>query len=98
MDAIFTLPYSEYGAINELKSKLKGGYSYYIPTSRQQKGIDFIIGSIIKSSEENFEKIKKDKEEESKVEITGNMDRLKMNPGAVNYNDILDYMNKKRRI
>lgn len=43
MDAIFTLPYSEYEAINELKKKLKGGYSYYIPTSRQQKGIDFII-------------------------------------------------------
>lgn len=64
----------------------------------KEKGIDFIIGSIIKSSEENFEKIKKDKEEESKVEITGNMDRLKMNPGAVNYKDILDYMNKKRRI
>ena len=30
--------------------------------------------------------------------MRGNMDRLKMNPGAVNYNDILDYMNKKRRI
>lgn len=43
MDAIFTLPYSEYEAINEIKKKLKGGYSFYIPTSRQQKGIDFII-------------------------------------------------------
>ena len=39
MDAIFTLPYSEYEVINELKNK----YSFYIPTSRQQKGIDFII-------------------------------------------------------
>lgn len=43
MDAIFTLPYSEYEAINEIKKKLKGGYSFYVPTSRQQKGIDFII-------------------------------------------------------
>lgn len=43
MDAIFTLPYSEYEVINELKKKLKNGYSFYIPTSRQQKGIDFLI-------------------------------------------------------
>lgn len=43
MDAIFTLPYSEYEAINILKKKLKNGCSFYIPTSRQQKGIDFII-------------------------------------------------------
>lgn len=43
MDAIFTMPYSEYEVINELKKKIKGGSSFYIPTSRQQKGIDFII-------------------------------------------------------
>jgi hypothetical protein len=43
MDAIFTLPYSEYEVINILKKTLKTGYSFYIPTSRQQKGIDFII-------------------------------------------------------
>ncbi len=45
MDAIFTLPYSEYEVINELRKKLKNGASFYIPTSRQQKGIDFIIHS-----------------------------------------------------
>lgn len=43
MDPIFTVPFSEYEAINELKKKLKGGCSFYVPTSRQQKGIDFII-------------------------------------------------------
>lgn len=43
MDSIFTLPYSEYEAINILKKKLKNGCSFYVPTSRQQKGIDFII-------------------------------------------------------
>jgi len=43
MDAIFSLPYSEYEVINELKKKLKNGCSFYIPTSRQQKGIDFVI-------------------------------------------------------
>ncbi len=45
MEGIFTLPYSEYEVINQLQKKLKKseGNSYYIPTSRQQKGIDFII-------------------------------------------------------
>ena len=45
MEGIFTLPYSEYEAINQLQKffKKKKGYSIFIPTSRQQKGIDFII-------------------------------------------------------
>ncbi len=43
MEPIFTLPFSEYEAINELKGKLKSGCSFYVPTSRQQKGIDFLI-------------------------------------------------------
>ena len=45
MEGIFTLPYSEYEAINQLQKKLTkaDGNSYYIPTSRQQKGIDFIL-------------------------------------------------------
>ncbi len=45
MEGIFTLPYSEYEAINKLQKKLTKaeGNSFYIPTSRQQKGIDFIL-------------------------------------------------------
>lgn len=45
MEGIFTLPYSEYEAIIQIQKKLKkaDGFSFYIPTSRQQKGIDFII-------------------------------------------------------
>ena len=45
MEGIFTLPYSEYEVINQLQKKLtkSEGNSYYIPTSRQQKGIDFIV-------------------------------------------------------
>jgi len=45
MEWIFTLPYSEYEVINQLQKYLKksNGYSCYVPTSRQQKGIDFII-------------------------------------------------------
>lgn len=45
MEGIFTLPYSEYEVVNQFVKKLAKaeGYSVYIPTSRQQKGIDFIV-------------------------------------------------------
>lgn len=45
MEPIFTLPYSEHQAIEQITKKLKksNGYSVYIPTSRQQKGVDFIV-------------------------------------------------------
>lgn len=45
MESIFTLPYSEYETIIQLQKllKKKEGYSVYIPTTRQQKGIDLII-------------------------------------------------------
>ena len=47
MEGIFTLPYSEYEVLNQLQKKLKKseGYSFYIPTSRQQKGVDFIVNN-----------------------------------------------------
>lgn len=45
MDGIFSLPYSEYEAIAQIQKhfKKKDGVSVFIPTSRQQKGIDFIL-------------------------------------------------------
>ena len=45
MEGIFTLPYSEYEVINQLQKNMTKSewYSFYIPTSRQQKGIDFLI-------------------------------------------------------
>lgn len=44
MEAIFTLPYSEYATINELQKKFKKPeFSFYVPTSRQEKGVDFIM-------------------------------------------------------
>lgn len=45
MEWIFTLPYSEFEVINQISKKMnkKDGYSCYVPTSRQQKGIDFIL-------------------------------------------------------
>ncbi len=45
MEPIFTIPYSEYRAIVLLEKYLKKdeGYSFLVPTSRQQKGFDFAI-------------------------------------------------------
>ncbi len=45
MEAIFSLPYSEYATILQLQKHLtrKKGYAIFVPTSRQQKGIDFLI-------------------------------------------------------
>ena len=44
MEGIFTLPYSEYAVANKLNELLgKNNCSIYIPTSRQQKGIDLIV-------------------------------------------------------
>lgn len=45
MEGIFSLPYSEYEVINQIQKifKKQDGYTVLIPTSRQQKGIDFAI-------------------------------------------------------
>lgn len=45
MDAIFSLPYSEYGSILALRKYFKknDGFYFFVPTSRQQKGIDFLL-------------------------------------------------------
>jgi len=45
MDAIFTLPYSEYAAANMLAAAFtpSKGYSVFIPASRSEKGVDLIL-------------------------------------------------------
>jgi hypothetical protein len=45
MDGIFTLPYSEFSVIESLGGYFKKneGFSAFVPVSRQQKGVDFII-------------------------------------------------------
>jgi hypothetical protein len=45
MEPVFTLPYSEHQVIEQVTKKLTKakGYAVYIPTSRQQKGVDFVI-------------------------------------------------------
>ncbi len=54
MEPVFALPYSEYLAANLLSRyfKTRAGYSLFVPTSRQEKGIDILltkrIGTILK--------------------------------------------------
>ena len=45
MDAIFTLPYSEYAAANILADAFKPsqGYSVFVPASRTEKGVDLLL-------------------------------------------------------
>jgi hypothetical protein len=45
MDGIFSLPYSELSVIESLSKHLKKnkGFSMFVPVSRQQKDIDFLI-------------------------------------------------------
>jgi len=45
MEPVFTLPYSEFAVVQEIGLHLKkgDGFSAYVPLSRQQKGVDFVI-------------------------------------------------------
>ena len=45
MEPVFTLPYSEYAVIVEFGRHLgkADGFSFYVPTSRQNKGVDFLV-------------------------------------------------------
>jgi hypothetical protein len=45
MDPVFTLPYSEYAVVDTLTKQLSKshGFSIYVPASRQEKGVDFLV-------------------------------------------------------
>lgn len=45
MNGVFTIPYSEFEIVNRFQSIFKRsvGYSVYIPASRQEKAIDFLL-------------------------------------------------------
>lgn len=45
MDGVFTLPYSEFEIVNRFQDifKRNDGYSVYIPVSRQEKAVDFLM-------------------------------------------------------
>ena len=42
MDAKFTIPYGEFAVIEALKKEMKG-FSVFLPSSRQEKGIDLLL-------------------------------------------------------
>jgi hypothetical protein len=45
MDGVFTLPYSEFEVVNRFQDifKRNEGYSVFVPVSRQEKAIDFVM-------------------------------------------------------
>ena len=45
MEPLFTLPYSEYAVVNELSQHFgkQEGFSIYVPASRQEKDVDFLL-------------------------------------------------------
>ena len=45
MDPVFTLPFSEYAVLDKITRHLdkKDGFSIYVPVSRQEKGVDFLV-------------------------------------------------------
>ena len=51
MEGIFALPYSEYEAILQIQKffKKSDDFAILVPTSRQQKGIDFLILNMLNS-------------------------------------------------
>lgn len=57
MDGIFTLPYSEFEIVNRFQDYFKksSGYSLYIPVSRQEKGVDFILFNSKSKSVKSFQ-------------------------------------------
>jgi hypothetical protein len=58
MDGVFTLPYSEFEVVNRFQKdhfKRKEGFSVYIPVSRQEKAVDFLILDSASSSFARFQ-------------------------------------------
>ena len=65
----------------------------------REKGIDAMIGLVIKTVKEQYQ-ARKDEIEAKKAEPsevkTGDADKVLINPGAVSYEDLKAYMEKKR--
>jgi hypothetical protein len=62
-----------------------------------KKGIDSFLGKILKELEERYEERIKTKESEKVVEKPrGNSDKIFSNPGDVTYEDLKEYLRKKK--
>jgi hypothetical protein len=64
----------------------------------KDKGIDFYLGHLLKKMETEYEeRIKKSEEKQLDVKKEGNADTLKLNPGAVTYDDLKKYLEQKNK-
>ena len=64
----------------------------------REKGMDFYLGHIIKETELRYEEKKKNDElKKAEEKPKGNAEALVQNPGAVSYEDIQAYLEKKRQ-
>jgi hypothetical protein len=64
----------------------------------KDKGIDFYLGHLLKTMETQYEERMK-VAEEKKIEVKkeGNAETLKVNPGAVTYDDVKKYLEQKNK-
>ena len=64
----------------------------------REKGMDFYIGHILKETETKYEeKIKNDELKKLEPKSKGNAEAILANPGAVTYEDLQAYLEKKRQ-
>lgn len=63
-----------------------------------EKNMDAYLGKILKEVEERYEeKIKNDELKKLEEKPEGNPNKIFKNPGNVNYEDLKEYLNKKRK-
>jgi len=64
----------------------------------KEKGMDFYIGHLLKESESRYdEKKKNDELKKLEPKLKGNAEAIMSNPGAVTYEDLQAYIEKKRQ-
>ncbi len=64
----------------------------------KDKGIDFYLGHLLKKMETEYEeRMKKSEEKQLDVKKEGNAETLKLNPGAVTYDDLKKYLEQKNK-
>lgn len=66
----------------------------------KENGLDAFLGRCLRLVDEGYEKIKKDQKEKEELKDlkVGTPDKLKLNPGAVTYEDLQAYIKSKRMI
>jgi hypothetical protein len=62
----------------------------------REKGIEFYLGFILKTVEEEYnKKVENDELKKMEAKPIGNPENIFDNPGNVNYEDLKEYLNKK---